>query len=193
MAPGDGMIAPRLALLALLGVAPAHPTRAEDAARPTLANPIAALSLEQLSATRERPLFSPARRMPSAPTPAPPPPPVAVAPAPPPPAPSLALFGIVADEDGARALVRAGGSPEILRLRVGDTIESWTVAEIGRTEVVLRLGDRTETIGLFAVNGRKGAPAPAASARAPKVVPPPKMAVAPVLRSTPKNFESDGL
>jgi general secretion pathway protein N len=188
------MIAPRLALIALLGVAPAHPTPAEDAARPSLANPIAALSLEQLSATRERPLFSPARRVPTAPPPpASPPPPVAETPAPPPSAPSLALFGIVADEDGARALVRTGASPEILRLRVGDTVESWTVAEIGRTELVLRLGDRTETIGLFAANGRKATPSPAASARAPMVVPPAKMAVAPVLRSTPKNFESDGL
>jgi hypothetical protein len=193
MAPGDGVIAPRLALLALLGVAPAHPTRADDAPRPVLANPTAALSLEQLSATRQRPLFSSARRLPTAPPPASPPPPAAETPAPPAPAPSLALFGIVADEDGARALVRTGASPEILRLRVGDTVESWTVADIGRTEVVLRLRDRTETIGLFAVNGRKGTPSPAASARAAKVVPPPKTAVAPVLRSTPKNFESDGL
>jgi general secretion pathway protein N len=187
------MIAPRLALLALLGVIPAHPAGAEEGAKPALANPVVVLTLEQLSATRERPLFSPARRMPSAPAPAPPPPPVAVAAAPPPPAPSLALFGIVADEDGARALVRTGASNEILRLRVGDTVESWTVAEIGRTELVLRLGERRETVGLFAGTGRKGAPSPAGSARAPVVVPPPKMAVRPVLRSTPKNFESDGL
>ena len=50
---------------------------------------------------------------------------------------------------------------------------------------MLRLGERSESFGLFAGDRKSGA--------APKVVPPPKMAVAPVLRSTPKNFESDGL
>lgn len=182
------MTGSRAALLALLSIAPAYPSHAEGPAAPALANPVAALSLEQLWATRERPLFSPARRLPAAPEPAPPPPPMAVAAPAPAPAPTLALFGIVADADGARAIVRAGGSNEILRLRVGDLVESWTVAEIGRTEVVLRLGERSETVGLFAPDSRK------APARAPvKVVPPPKMAVAPVLRSTPKNGESDGL
>jgi general secretion pathway protein N len=182
------MIGGRVALLALFSLAPAYPSHAQGPATAALANPVAALSLEQLSATRERPLFSPARRIPTAPEPAPPPPPVAVAPPAPAPAPTLALFGIVADEDGARAIVRTGTSNDILRLRVGDVVESWTVAEIGRTEVVLRLGERSETVGLFATDSRK------VPARAPaKVVPPPRMAVVPVQRSTPKNGESDGL
>ena len=179
------MIAARLALLALLGITPAVPSRAQDRATPALANPVAALLLEQLSATRERPLFSPARRLPAPPEPEPPPPPVTAAPEPRAPVPVLALFGIVADKDGARAIVRTGASSGILRLRVGDTIEGWTVADIGRTGVTLRLGDRSESFGLFAGDRKAGA--------APRVVPPPKMAVAPVLRSTPKTFESDGL
>lgn len=178
------MIAARLALLALLGMTPAVPSRAQDRATPALANPVAALLLEQLSATRERPLFSPARRLPAAPEPEPPPP-VAAAPEPWAPVPVLVLFGIVADQDGARAIVRTGASSGILRLRVGDTIEGWTVADIGRRDVTLRLGDRSESFGLFAGDRKGGA--------APRVVPPPKMAVAPVARSTPKNFESDGL
>jgi hypothetical protein len=177
------VIAARLALLALLGMPAAVPTSAQERATPALANPVAALLLEQLSATRERPLFSPARRLPAAPEPEPPPP-VAAAPEPRAPVPVLALFGIVADQDGARAIVRAGASSGILRLRVGDTIEGWTVADIGRRDVTLRLGDRSESFGLFAGDRKAVA--------APRVVPP-KMAVAPVARSTPKNFESDGL
>ena len=96
------MIAARLALLALLGMTAAAPSRGQDRATPALANPVAALLLEQLSATRERPLFSPARRLPAPPEPEPPPPPVAAAPEPRAPVPVLALFGIVADQDGAR-------------------------------------------------------------------------------------------
>src|SRR5260370_6901414 len=46
-----------------------------------LPSPLAAQPLDRLSATRERPLFSPTRRPP------PPPPPVVAAPAPPPPPP----------------------------------------------------------------------------------------------------------
>lgn len=185
------MIARAAALVAILAAGLAAPSRAADASEAGLANPLAVLSLEQLSATRERPLFSPARRLPAAPVPAPAPPepvPVAAAPAPPQPAPALALLGIIADQDGARALVRTGASSEVLRLRLGDAVESWTVAEIGRTELVLQLGDRRETVGLFSSDRKSGL-----AARAQKVVPPPKMAVAPVLRSTPKNFESDGL
>ena len=171
------------------GLAQAGP-EAEGAAA-ALANPVAALTLEALSATRERPLFSPARRLPpppEAPPPAPPPP-AAEAPAPPSP-PAVALLGIVSDPDGARAIVRAEAGNGIQRLAVGDTIGGWQVAEIGRTELVLKLGEQVETIALFA---------PRAGKRTRTVVVPPApmkvapMKVAPVLRSTPKNFESDGL
>lgn len=183
---------PRAALVVILGLCAVHAPRAEQPA--ALANPLAALSLDDLSATRERPLFNPSRRLPTQPPPTPPPPPVVAAPAPPAPAPTLALFGIVADAEGARAMVRTGPSKEILRLRVGDTVESWTVSRIGRTELVLQLGDRTETVTLFAPNASQARPAAGAPGKpAPKVATPPKMAVAPVLRSTPKNFESDGL
>jgi hypothetical protein len=182
----------RAGLVVVLGLCAAHAPRAEQA--PALANPLAALSLDDLSATRERPLFSPTRRLPAEPPPAAPPPPVVAAPAPPAPVPTLALFGIIADAEGARAMVRTGASKDILRLRVGDTVESWTVARIGRTELVLQLGERTETVTLFAPNASQARPTAAAPGKpAAKVAAPPKMAVAPVLRSTPKNFESDGL
>src|SRR5436190_24308804 len=68
-----------------------------------LANPVAAQSLDQLSKTLDRPLFSPSRK----PTPPPPPPVVQATPPPappsPPPPPNLVLFGVVMDGEDARA------------------------------------------------------------------------------------------
>src|SRR5262245_60205635 len=79
-----------------------------------LANPVAAASLDHLSATRERPLFSPARR-----PPAPPPVPVIAPPEPPPP-PNVTLFGVVMDAEEARAIVQIGPANMIRRVRIGD-------------------------------------------------------------------------
>jgi hypothetical protein len=178
----------RLALAAL-GLWPVlQATQAHAEAGAALTNPVAALSLEQLSATRERPLFSPSRRPPAPPDAPAPPPQVAEAPPPPPAAPpTLTLFGIVAGPEGARAIVRTQAGSEVLRLRVGDTVQGWEVSDIARTELVLRLGDRVETVALFAPGPRKAAAPPTTAWK------PPKMAVTPMLRSVPKNFESDGL
>jgi general secretion pathway protein N len=170
---------------------------AENERGPALANPVAGLRLEELSATRERPLFAPSRRLP--PPPAPPPevavvePPIPVAPPPPPP--ELALFGIVGDPEGARAIVRGGPSNEIRRLRIGDTIGEWVVAEIGPRNLLLRLGDRSAAFQLFS----------AASTRTPTLIPTAKQKGSPPgLFSTPgrtplpprtagRSIESDGL
>ncbi|HVX92442.1 MAG TPA: hypothetical protein VG985_04395 [Xanthobacteraceae bacterium] len=92
---------PVLAVASL--VLAAAPVRAGQS---TPDNPVAAQSLERLSATRERPLFSPTRR-----PPAPPPPPPAIsraAPPPPSPPPGIALFGIITDAQGPFAMVRVG-------------------------------------------------------------------------------------
>jgi general secretion pathway protein N len=152
-----------------------------------LTNPVAALSLEQLSATRERPLFSPSRQPPAPPAAPAPPPQVAEAPPPPPAAPpTLTLFGIVGGPEGARAIVRTQAGSEVLRLRVGDTVQGWEVSDIARTELVLRLGDRVETVALFAPGSRKAAAPPTTAWKPP-------MAVTPMLRTAPKSFESDGL
>jgi general secretion pathway protein N len=110
-------------------------------------NPLMRLSLDQLSATRERPLFAPTRRPP-------PPPPATVGsadplPPPPPDPPTLSLFGIVKDTDGASALVRAQTSDKVQRLRVGDKLQGWEVARIEERQLVLELEDRSTTFTLF--------------------------------------------
>jgi hypothetical protein len=120
-----------------------------------LPSPLAAQPLDRLSATRERPLFSPTRRPP------PPPPPVVSAPEPPPPPPpppNVALFGIVMDGDEAHAVVRTGPADKIMRVRVGDEIGGWKVAEIEGRRLVLSLDDRTATFMMFAGNSANGAP-----------------------------------
>jgi hypothetical protein len=123
-----------------------------------LANPVAAQSLDQLSSTLERPLFSPSRRPP------PPPPPVAQAPpppAPPPPPPNLVLFGVVMDGEGARAVVRSGADKKLVRAQIGDEIDGWKVSQIEGRKVVLSLDGRFATFKLFNDDRGKSEPGPA--------------------------------
>jgi general secretion pathway protein N len=116
-------------------------TQAQAATGP--ASPLAAYPLDRLSATRERPLFSPSRR-----PPAPPPAPV-IAAAPPPPPPNLILFGIVMDAEEAHAVVGVGTADKTRRVRIGDDIGGWKVTQIEERQLVLSLDDRSATFTLF--------------------------------------------
>jgi hypothetical protein len=139
--------------------APATPTAG-------LASPLAVHSLDRLSATRERPLFSPSRRAPAPPAPPPPRPPP-----PPPEPPNVTLVGIVMNAEEARAIVQSGPKNEVRRVRVGDDIGGWKVAQIENRRLVLKLDSRQATFSMFSGN-RKPAPRaaaqPAARAAAPR-------------------------
>ena len=120
----------------------------------TLANPLEAQSLDRLSATRERPLFSPTRR----PTPLlPPPPPEAAPAAVVPQPPNVQLFGIVLDDQGARAIVRSG-SQKVDRVQIGDDIGGWKVSQIEGRRLVLSLDGRSATFTLFSNDSGQQAP-----------------------------------
>jgi general secretion pathway protein N len=125
-------------------------------------NPVAAQPLDELSATLDRPLFSPTRHPPAPPPPPPPVVQVAAPPPPPPPPPNLTLFGVVIDGEGARALVRAGADKKLLRAQIGDDIEGWKVAQIEGRKVVLSLDGRFVTFALFSDNREKQEAAAAA-------------------------------
>jgi hypothetical protein len=129
--------------------------QSEDRAGGILANPLQAQSLDRLSATRDRPLFSPTRR----PVP-PPPPPVARVPeaAPPPPPPNVTVVGIVLDGEGARAIVRAGMGTKFERVQIGDDVGGWKVAQIEGRRLVLSLGERLATFTLFSDERGKQSP-----------------------------------
>jgi general secretion pathway protein N len=123
------------------------PPPAQESSGAVLSNPLAAQLVDRLSATVDRPLFSPSRR-----PPAPPPPPVAQAPEPPPPPPpppNLVLSGIVMDGEGARAVVRVGADAKTLRAQIGDDIGGWKVAQIEGRKLVLSLDGRFATFTLF--------------------------------------------
>jgi general secretion pathway protein N len=137
------------ALAAVLPLLASTPVFAAEVAgkTDTLATPLAAQSLESLSATRDRPLFSPTRRPP------PPPPPPAVAekapPPPPPPPPDVALFGIVMDGTTARAVIRANPAAKMTNVEIGDDVGGWKVAQIEGQKLVLALDGRLATFVMF--------------------------------------------
>jgi general secretion pathway protein N len=116
------------------------------------ANPLAKLTLEDLSASRDRPLFSAKRRPPAPPRVEP-----VIAPPPPPlPPPSIALAGIIRDPDRSFAVVRTAGN-KILRLRLGDNIDGWNVEAVDGVQLTLSHENRVVRFVLF--KGREGPPA----------------------------------
>jgi hypothetical protein len=118
------------------GVAPAQ----GGAAR--LENPLAAHSLNEFTATRDRPLFTPSRRPPAVLT--------AVRDvAPPAPPPNLTLFGILIGTDGPSAIVRGAPSEKVVHVRVGDQIDGWKIARIGERQIVLSRDERLVIFKMF--------------------------------------------
>jgi len=150
----------------LVGIAARHGACAADA--PSLANPLAARGLDSLTATRERPLFSPSRRPPPPP---PAPAPVVVQRTEPKPIdpPSIVLLGIVTEDGEARAVLRAGSSNKVVRARVGEEVGRWTVTQIEPRRLVLSHDDRVVSFALFAGNPGKNAAgrSPPAAAQVP--------------------------
>jgi general secretion pathway protein N len=125
---------------------------ANDAGMPVApgGNPVAQIPLDKLSATRNRPLFSPSRRAPALSV-QPDRPTVArvehAQPAPPPP--GIALFGIVVGAQGARAFITAQPADRIVGVRPGDDVSGWTVTAITERRLVLSRADRSATFTLF--------------------------------------------
>jgi general secretion pathway protein N len=132
------------------GLPPITPTQPTTRQAPT-GNPLWAVPLSTLSATRERPIFSPSRR---------PPPAVVVgtpyvAPAaPPPPKPSgpvhpqLALVGTVASEAEGIGVFVDQATNGIIRLRMGEGHAGWILREVRPREVVLENDRQTEVLRL---------------------------------------------
>jgi hypothetical protein len=141
------------------------------------ANPLWAIPLSTLTATRERPLFSPSRR---APTPV-----VANAPAipqqrpPPPPAvaqhPDMILVGTVTGETRGVAVFIDTTTRGTIRLRTGEDHKGWTLRSVEARSVTLHKGNTTETLALPPPSGTAGS-TPIVSALPPAPPPAPVMA-----------------
>jgi hypothetical protein len=112
-------------------------------------NPLWAVPLKQLSATRERPIFSPSRR--------PPQPAVAAAPYVPPPAPpkpielprpQLSLVGTISGEAAGFGIFMEQVGDKVLRLKTGENHKGWTLLEVRARQIVLQKDNETITLSL---------------------------------------------
>jgi general secretion pathway protein N len=157
------------ALAALDGAAPRglsdieqFPTRPRDAAPPPMiaappgqpqaqtGNPLWGVPLRALTATRERPIFSPSRRpapaaivvAPAEPAPEAPPPVVAERP-------SLALVGTIVGEGESIAIFYNPATKATVRLRLGDTDDNgWKLVSVDARTSLLEKGRQSVTLAL---------------------------------------------
>jgi general secretion pathway protein N len=192
------------------------PTRPTARAREPRGNPLWAIPLSALTATRERPLFLPSRRPPVAPAVAGPPVVVIAKPVEDP-RPELSLVGAVAGETEGFAIFIDLRSNAMVRLRTGQEHAGWTLSSVKGREAILAKDNETAAFVLPAPGGNGFAPVPAvtgesasadgaavavaatgqdaAAAPGGRIVMPKSAGdFAPFTpRSTPKNGESDGL
>jgi hypothetical protein len=110
-------------------------------------NPLWAVQVKDLAATRNRPLFSPTRR--------PSPPIVTAAPAPLPvqitaEKPPLVLIGTVVSDNEAIAVFRDQSTKRTVKLRTGLRLDGWALLTVNKKDVVLRKDNTTVSLALSA-------------------------------------------
>jgi general secretion pathway protein N len=146
------------------------PTGAAPVVEAAKGNPLWSAPLSSLSATRERPLFSPSRRPPQ--TAAPAPPSQIAAPPPPPPAadvaetPPFTLLGTVLSADANLAILLNTSTNAVTRLRQGQSEAGWTAQEIQVRAAVLEKDGVTNTLELPKTTDAPANEPPAAPAAA---------------------------
>ncbi|MDQ0503334.1 RodZ family helix-turn-helix domain-containing protein [Xanthobacter agilis] len=119
-------------------------------------NPLWAIPLSTLSATRERPIFSPSRRpppraedaeaLPDAPETSSPDASSSAAP-------SFSLVGTITGPGAGFGLFHDTGSDQAFRLRTGDTHDGWTLKSVEAQRVTLGKDGATATLSLPAREG----------------------------------------
>ena len=120
---------------------------AGSAAQP--GNPLWTIPLNTLTATRERPLFTPARRPPTQAVPAA----IATVPAPPPPTAEpeqlgLRLLGTIAGRDRSIAICLNLATSEVVRVRTGESFEGWNLRTVRGREATFEKASRREVLAL---------------------------------------------
>jgi general secretion pathway protein N len=182
MRPHHSRIGLRIAVgasLLVLGDAATAPAQNADPVRP--GNPLWAIPLKDLAATRERPVFSPSRR--------PPPPPVETAPPPyvPPPArpasPQLTLVGTVVsaiEEDDVVTTTDGLGifldeaTKDIVRLKMGDDHNGWVLRSVQSRDATLQKDRKTVVLTLPARTTDQPAPRQTNLSAVRSLPPPPR-------------------
>jgi general secretion pathway protein N len=123
------------------------PRNARPSAAAPAGNPLWAVPLSALTATRDRPLFAPTRRPPPAAVPyvrAPPPPPPPVVEAGPP---RLTLLGTVIN-DREKIAVFQDDANQIIRIRLGEQHAGWVLRSVQGRSVTLEGNNREATFSL---------------------------------------------
>lgn len=131
----------------------------------TSGNPLWAIPLARLTATREKPLFAPSRHPPSVELARPLPVPVAPPAKPPEPVkPQLALIGTVAGTGQRIGLFLDVASKAVLRLKTGENHQGWTLHKVRPHQVELAKGLDNTVLDLPSPDLKPGptAPLPAA-------------------------------
>ena len=136
---------------------PGRPAAPAAAARPPPSgNPLWTIPVQQLTMTRERPIFSPSRR----PPPPPPAAPVYAAPAPRPPPkpreperPTITLVGTVASSTEGIGVFMETASRNIVRLRIGEDHQGWVLRSIKAREATLGKDSETAVLEMPAPGG----------------------------------------
>jgi len=150
------MRAPTLTLGLLLPLTVLGSSFAQDAAEippgSVNPNPLSSLQLEDLTATRSFPLFTPSRTAPVVAETVPEAEPAAIEEPvvdPEQPPPPLQLVGIVLTDATQTALLLDSASQEVHRLSTGDEYEGWSLTIIDSRSVEFRSGDRVEGLKMF--------------------------------------------
>jgi hypothetical protein len=120
---------------------------ADSAAQP--GNPLWTIPLNTLTATRERPLFTPSRRPPPQALPA------VIANVPPPPPPpaepeqlALRLLGTIAGREGGIAICLNLATSAVVRVRTGESFEGWNLRTVRGREATFEKASRQEVLAL---------------------------------------------
>ena len=151
---------PSNVLPAPVEIAPSAPAQQPVELPPTEpnGNPLWAIPLSSLTATRERPLFLPSRRAPAAAVAGP----VAAAPPPPPPPPAqperppLMLIGVIVGESEGFAVFLDQASNNVVRLKTGQDHDGWVLRAVKGREATLHKNGKSEILALPVPGGGGG-------------------------------------
>jgi hypothetical protein len=137
----------------------AVPTAREAA--PT-GNPLWGIPLRVLTATRERPLFSPSRRPPAPPAVAAPqlPPHPVAATKPEPDHPLLTVVGTIVGETEGIGVFIDDATKDVIRLHTGQDHDGWVLRSVQGRETVFERKDRTAKLALPALPANGSGPGP---------------------------------
>jgi general secretion pathway protein N len=196
--PGSGdLFAPRLndpspnaPVPVTAPVAPQPVTAATPKLEPvTSGNPLWAIPMARLTATRDQPLFAPSRR--PAPLPElarPAPAPVGPPPAPPEPEkPQFSLLGTVAGSDERIGLFLDSTSKAVLRLKRGENHQGWTLRDVRPRQVELAKGLDNTVLELPSPDMKPGPAAPLPATPPPVLAMPVSTAKPPGVLPAPAN------